>query len=229
MSREQSSSEVTPQSQPVTIDAFDLLNYMLQESGKSFRRMLATLHQYMDVLSKNIMLIASLTRHEDLRDDAKCQVYSFLLDCEMFLDILSEHSSEVENIRNNLKVWERMDDYTPMKRPRMEMYSVLISSCMGHFNYLQTSSPIYTNFVNNLQFGQEILRSDSSHFLAKVIIVKFYMEYAKEIRAIADHNRAAMFATRACLLLKKESFENAIEEEVSPDVQASSPSGTFLN
>lgn len=92
---------------------------------------------------------------------------------------------------------------------------------MGHFNYLQTSSPIYTNFVNNLQFGQEILRSDSSHFLAKVIIVKFYMEYAKEIRAIADYNRAAMFATRACLLLKNESFENAIEEEVDPDVQAS--------
>lgn len=104
-----------------------LLNFYLHFSGKSFRRMLATLHQYMDVLCKNIRLIASLTRHEDLRDDAKCQVYSFLLDCQMFLDILAEHSPDVENIRNNLKFWERMDDYTPVKRPRKEMYSVLIS------------------------------------------------------------------------------------------------------
>ncbi|VUZ49268.1 unnamed protein product, partial [Hymenolepis diminuta] len=132
---------------------------MLKESGQSFRKMVMTLHQYMDILCKNIMLIASLTRHEDLRDDAKCQVYSFLLDCQMFLDVLAEHSPNVKNIRNNLKFWERMEDYTPMKRPRKEMYGVLIGSCLGHFNYLQTSSPIYANFVSNLEFGQEILRS----------------------------------------------------------------------
>nr|CDS32232.1 hypothetical protein HmN_000419900 [Hymenolepis microstoma] len=221
MSSEQTTQEVPSHSRPWELIKIGVLERMFQQSGTSFAMMLPTLKQYMDCLVTNIELIASLTLYENVSIDAKRQVFAFLLDYGIFLDILAEFNSNVRAIRNKIKALEEIAEFAPGIRPRGEMYEFCTCSCMGYFNYLHASRFVYTNFVRNLQLGEVILRSTSVNFRAKVTVIKFYLEYALEIRVISSYHPTAKFAADSCLILKRANFDNAVENNASPAMVAS--------
>ncbi|VDO02218.1 unnamed protein product [Rodentolepis nana] len=167
---------------------------MDEESGDNFVNLLPTLKRYLDGLCRTIENISRGAHRYYLKDNARIQVISFLLDNGPLLNILAEVNPTVEGIFNRLR------------------------ACIGHIGYLNRTLCAYDKFVAKLEIGQRTILSASSTFHAKKAFQMFYLKYVRQIQAIAPYHESARFAIRACRRLRREWIDNALNEGIRPEV-----------
>ncbi|VDN97940.1 unnamed protein product [Rodentolepis nana] len=194
MSSEQTIREESSQSPSTDQGNVQSTVRMDEESGDNFVNLLPTLKRCVDGLCRTIEWITRVTGRNYLKDNARIQVISFLLDNGPLLNILGEVNPTVEGTCNRLR------------------------ACIGHIGYLNRTLCAYDKFVAKLENGQRTIQSASSTLHAKKAFLIFCLKYVRAIQAIAPYHESARFAIRACRRLRREWIDNALNKGIRPEV-----------
>ncbi|VDO13889.1 unnamed protein product [Rodentolepis nana] len=218
MSSEQTIREEISQSTSTDQGNVEPTVRMHEESGDNFVNLLPTLKRCVDGLCRTIENGSRGAHRYYLKDNARIQVISFLLDNGPLLNILAEVNPTVEDICNRLRAYEKKKTYVPSRRCRGGRYKVCYDSCIGQIGYLNRTLCAYDQFAAKLKNGQRTILSASSTFHAKNAFLMFCFKYVREIHAITPYHESARFAIRACRRLRREWTDNALNENIRPDV-----------